>query len=245
LLAAETRDGNAGLVLERLEHRSDPSLVWINDGGSVPSSDSVRAIFDGYAGYIEAVRNHADPHAITAAFARYRVLCAVRDGPWGVDAINNQVTNHFRRALQHPLDPGLRSEWYPGRPVMILRNDHVLKLFNGDIGIVLPNPAGLLQVYFPDDAGGFRAIAAVRLPDHETAFAMTVHKSQGSEFEEMLLVLPAEKNRILTRELFYTAVTRARQRLTIVANASVVATTIETATKRESGLSARIQRCEH
>jgi exodeoxyribonuclease V alpha subunit len=74
---------------------------------------------------------------------------------------------------------------------------------------------------------------------------MTVHKSQGSEFEEMLLVLPAEKNRILTRELLYTAVTRARERLTIVANASVVASTIETATKRESGLSARIQRCEH
>jgi exodeoxyribonuclease V alpha subunit len=242
LLAAETKDGNANRVLERLKNPSDPSLVWINDGGNVPSTESVHAILDGYAPYIEAVRsNAADPHAITAAFARFRVLCAVRDGPWGVNAINQQVSIHFRRTLQHPLDPGLRSEWYPGRPVMVLRNDHVLKLFNGDIGIVLPDPYEVLQVYFPDETGGFRAIAPVRLPDHETAFAMTVHKSQGSEFEEMLLVLPAEKNRILTRELLYTAVTRARGRLSIVANATVVASTIETATKRVSGLLARVR----
>jgi exodeoxyribonuclease V alpha subunit len=202
----------------------------------------MRAILGGYARYIETVRSStADRQSITAAFARFRVLCAVRDGPWGVNAINQQLSLHFRRTLQHPLDPGLRSEWYPGRPVMVLRNDHVLKLFNGDIGIVLPDPNGILQVYFPDEIGGFRAIAPVRLPDHETAFAMTVHKSQGSEFDELLLVLPAEKNRVLTRELLYTAVTRARQRLTLVANATVVASTIETATTRVSGLLARVR----
>jgi exodeoxyribonuclease V alpha subunit len=242
MLAAETKDGNADRVLERLSDPSDPSLIWINDGGSVPSSESMRAILGGYARYIETVRSStADRQSITAAFARFRVLCAVRDGPWGVNAINQQVSLHFRRTLQHPLDPGLRSEWYPGRPVMVLRNDHVLKLFNGDIGIVLPDPNGILQVYFPDEIGGFRAIAPVRLPDHETAFAMTVHKSQGSEFDELLLALPAEKNRVLTRELLYTAVTRARQRLTLVANATVVASTIETATKRVSGLLARVR----
>jgi exodeoxyribonuclease V alpha subunit len=242
MLAAETKDGNADRVLERLSDPSDPSLIWINDAGSVPSSESMRAILGGYARYIETVRSStADRQSITAAFARFRVLCAVRDGPWGVNAINQQLSLHFRRTLQHPLDPGLRSEWYPGRPVMVLRNDHVLKLFNGDIGIVLPDPNGILQVYFPDEIGGFRAIAPVRLPDHETAFAMTVHKSQGSEFDELLLVLPAEKNRVLTRELLYTAVTRARQRLTLVANATVVASTIETATTRVSGLLARVR----
>ena len=94
---------------------------------------------------------------------------------------------------------------------------------------------------FPDETGDLRAIAPVRLPDHETAFAMTVHKSQGSEFEELLLVLPAEKNRVLSRELFYTAVTRARERLTIVANATVIAGTVETATKRVSGLLSRMR----
>jgi exodeoxyribonuclease V alpha subunit len=241
-LAAETKDGNAGRVLERLQDSSDTSLLWINDGGSVPSAASIQAIVDGYAQYLEAVlKGAASPRAISAAFARFRVLCAVREGPWGVNAINSQVETHFRRALQHAGGPGLRGEWYPGRPVMVLRNDHVLKLFNGDIGIVLPDTQGVLQVYFPDETGDLRAIAPVRLPDHETAFAMTVHKSQGSEFEELLLVLPAEKNRVLSRELFYTAVTRARERLTIVANATVIAGTVETATQRVSGLSSRMR----
>lgn len=244
LLAAETKDGNTNRALDRLKDPSNPSLVWINDASSAPSAESVHAILDGYALYIEAVRsNAADPHAITAAFARFRVLCAVRDGPWGVKAINEKVSIHFRRTLQDPLDPGLRSEWYPGRPVMVLRNDHVLKLFNGDIGIVLPDAHRVLQVYFPDEIGRFRAIAPVRLPDHETAFAMTVHKSQGSEFNEMLLILPAEKNRVLTRELLYTAVTRARERLSIVANATVIASTIEAVTKRVSGLLVRVRNC--
>jgi exodeoxyribonuclease V alpha subunit len=123
---------------------------------------------------------------------------------------------------------------------MVVRNDPVLKLFNGDIGIVLPDAHAALQVWFADENGGFRPIAPVRLPDHETAYAMTVHKSQGSEFESVLLVMPAEKNRVLTRELLYTAVTRARERLTIVANANILTATIQTATQRLSGLSARL-----
>jgi exodeoxyribonuclease V alpha subunit len=101
-----------------------------------------------------------------------------------------------------------------------------------------------LQVWFPVEPAGFRAIAPVRLPDHETAFAMTVHKSQGSEFDAVLLVLPAERNRVLTRELLYTAVTRARESLTLVANAGIVASAIDTPTKRVSGLLARVRNRE-
>jgi exodeoxyribonuclease V alpha subunit len=127
---------------------------------------------------------------------------------------------------------------------MVLRNDPVLRLFNGDIGIVLPDTSGVMQVYFPDEAGGFRAIAPVRLPEHETAFAMTVHKSQGSEFEALVLVLPAEKSRVLTRELLYTAITRAREKLTLVANAPVLVSAVETPTKRVSGLLAQLRRAE-
>jgi exodeoxyribonuclease V alpha subunit len=248
LLATDIKDGKSAAALARLgpptasERPSDRSLVWINDGGAVPSKESNRALVEGYALYIGSVRRHeADPQAVTAAFARFRVLCALRDGPWGVNAINREVGAHFRRTLKHPRDPGLRSEWYPGRPVMVLRNDPVLKLFNGDIGIVLPYEDGELHVHFPTEAGAFRAIAPARLPEHETAFAMTVHKSQGSEFDEVLLVLPAENSRVLTRELLYTAVTRARERLTIVGSAGVVAAAVETATKRVSGLAARVR----
>jgi exodeoxyribonuclease V alpha subunit len=152
------------------------------------------------------------------------------------------VGRAFRRALDHPLDPGPQSDWYPGRPVIVLRNDYVLKLFNGDIGIVLPDADGELAVYFPDPDAGLRTVAPMRLPEHETAFAMTVHKSQGSEFDAVIVSLPAEKNRVLTRELLYTAVTRARERVTILGSRNIVQTTIETRTDRDSGLLSRLLR---
>jgi exodeoxyribonuclease V alpha subunit len=97
-----------------------------------------QAILAGYAGYLEALRARGQDPVRPEAFGRFRMLCAVRDGARGVEAINRLVSKHFRSALKHPLDPGEHSEWYPGRPVMVLRNDYVLKLFNGDIGIVMP-----------------------------------------------------------------------------------------------------------
>ena len=241
-LASGIKDGNAAAVLDQLAKSRDRSVVWIQGGDRAASQESAAAMREGYASYIDAVRSPAaDPRVISEAFGRFRVLSAMRDGPWGVNAINQQISIHFRRTVQHPLDLGIRSEWYAGRPVMVLRNDPVLKLFNGDIGIGLPDAQGVFQVWFPDESGGFRAIAPVRLPDHETAFAMTVHKSQGSEFDEILIMLPPEKNRILTRELLYTAVTRARKRLSIVANSRVLAATIETSTRRVSGLLGRLR----
>jgi exodeoxyribonuclease V alpha subunit len=242
MLAADTNRGDATRVISRLDQSADPSLSWVEDRGAIPSAATVNALLQGYAAYIDAVRDRAVDHtAIATAFSRFRVLCAVRDGPWGVTAINQMIGSQFRRLVRHPLDPGLRSEWYPGRPVMVLRNDRVLTLFNGDIGLVLPDADGMLQVWFPDAAAGLRAIAPVRLPEHETAFAMTVHKSQGSEFDEVLLMLPAESNRVLTRELLYTAVTRARQRLIIAANPQVLTHMVDTRTQRVSGLAARLE----
>ena len=178
--------------------------------------------------------------ALFDALGRFRVLCAEREGPRGVVAINQLVGQHFRNALGHPLDPGGRSEWYPGRPVMVLANDYVLKLFNGDIGIVLPDVSETLMVHFPDSDGGFRAVAPLRLPEHETAFATTVHKAQGSEFDRVLLMLPAKPNRVVTRELLYTAVTRSRSGVAIVGGAEVVEKAIVSPTRRYSGLVARL-----
>jgi exodeoxyribonuclease V alpha subunit len=123
---------------------------------------------------------------------------------------------------------------------MVLRNDYVLKLFNGDVGIVLPDASDTLMVFFPDSESGFRAVAPLRLPEHESAFATTVHKAQGSEFDHVLLLLPANPNRGVTRELLYTAVTRARSGVTIVAGAEVLEKAITSPTRRYSGLIARL-----
>jgi exodeoxyribonuclease V alpha subunit len=239
-LATQINSGDSAGAIARLGADTSATLRWFDDDGAIPRDESAQAILAGYAGYLDALR--ADGNnlgAATDAFARFRTLCAVRDGARGVDAINRLVSRHFRATLKHPLDPGEHSEWYPGRPVIVLRNDYVLKLFNGDIGLVMPNDSGALMVFFPEGDGGFRAVVPVRLPAHETAFAMTVHKSQGSEFDQVLVLLPEDHNPVLTRELVYTAVTRARLRVTLVSGAAVLEKAIQTPTRRRSGLPAR------
>ncbi len=144
--------------------------------------------------------------ALLKAFTEFCVLCAVREGPLGVVQLNAHV--------EHALDLG-QSTWYAGRPVMVTRNDYALALMNGDIGLCLPGPDGVLRVAFPAVDGGVRWVMPSRLDSVETVFAMTVHKSQGSEFTHVLLVIPAQESPVLTRELVYTGLTRARQRLTL------------------------------
>jgi exodeoxyribonuclease V alpha subunit len=140
------------------------------------------------------------------AFSEFSVLCAVREGPFGV----TQLNAHIEKAL------GFTSmAWYVGRPIMVTRNDYALELMNGDVGICLPGPNGVLRVAFPGLSGGVRWIVPSRLDSVETVFAMTVHKSQGSEFKHVLLVVPAHDSPVLTRELVYTGLTRAREDLTI------------------------------
>ena len=139
-------------------------------------------------------------------FSEFSVLCAVREGPFGVIQLNA----HIEKAL------GFTSAaWYVGRPVMVTRNDYALELMNGDVGICLPGPNSVLRVAFPSLSGSVRWIVPSRLDSVETVFAMTVHKSQGSEFKHVLLVVPAQDSTVLTRELVYTGLTRAREDLTI------------------------------
>jgi len=130
----------------------------------------------------------------------------VRDGPWGVASLNQHIAASLGLA---------GAGWYAGRPVMVTRNDYALKLMNGDIGLCL-NHANGLRVAFADGQGGVRWVLPARLDAVETVFAMTVHKSQGSEFDHVALVLPERPVAVLTRELLYTGITRARSRLTLV-----------------------------
>jgi exodeoxyribonuclease V alpha subunit len=125
--------------------------------------------------------------------------------------------------------------------VQVQRNDYALDLFNGDIGIAWPAAGGRLMVFFADAGGAFRAIAPARLPVHATAFATTVHQAQGSEFDRLLLLLPSRPSRVVTRELLYTAVTRARVGLEIAGPAAVLQHGVATPTERDGGLGARLR----
>jgi exodeoxyribonuclease V alpha subunit len=241
-LAAHVNAGEAGAAIDFLRSGTDPAIEWIEDAHPAPESASLRRIVEGSGGFIDAARaDLGDTGALFDALGRFRVLCAEREGLRGVVEINRFVERHFRKMLDHPLDPGNRSEWYPGRPVAVLRNDYVLRLFNGDVGIALPDATDSLMVFFPESDGRFRAVAPLRLPEHETAFATTVHKAQGSEFDQVLLMLPARPHRVVTRELLYTAVTRSRSRVTIVGGAEVVDKAIVSPTRRYSGLMARVE----
>jgi exodeoxyribonuclease V alpha subunit len=136
----------------------------------------------------------------------------------------------------------LDREWYAGRPIMITRNDYTLRLFNGDIGITLPDldDPESLRVYFQSADGAIRHIALTRLPAYEPVFAMTIHKSQGSEFDRVLLVLPKEDSPVLTRELIYTGITRARTALAIWGDPTILLAAVQKSVKRASGLGARL-----
>jgi exodeoxyribonuclease V alpha subunit len=176
----------------------------------------------GYGYYLNVIRNRpaGDPASfdewaqkVLAAFDAFQVLCALRRGRWGVEEMNRRI-----EAWLFPKQaPGL---WYEGRPVMITRNEYNLGLMNGDIGIALHDPTGKLRVVFPTDdplaEARIRWLSPLRLPDAETAFAITVHKSQGSEFNHVVLALPETKSPVLTRELIYTGITRAKENFTLL-----------------------------
>lgn len=174
----------------------------------------------------------ATPGEALLVQSAFRILCAIRGGPYGVDHLNRLAESILAGFIQ----PAGRH--YPGRPIMILQNDYNLGLFNGEIGVLLPNPSDTteLRAYFPDASGQLRSIHAARLPEHETAWAMTVHKSQGSECDRVLLILPDRDNPVLTRELVYTGLTRARTAAEVWYSAPVFKTAVARRTERFSGL---------
>ncbi|WP_350327041.1 exodeoxyribonuclease V subunit alpha [Pectobacterium aroidearum] len=195
---------------------------------------------EGYRDYLQLIAAGASPDAVLLAFQRYRQLCALREGPFGVAGLNQRIEQALHQAglIQRSRNP--LNRWYPGRPVMIERNDAALGLFNGDIGIAMTGESGELRVFFPLPNGETKDVTPSRLPPHETAYAMTVHKSQGSEFDHTALVLPNHYLPVLTRELVYTAITRARQRLSLYTDIRILCRAVKTPTQRYSGLEERI-----
>jgi exodeoxyribonuclease V alpha subunit len=174
-----------------------------------------------------------DPEAALRSFGQFRILCAVRNGPLGVENINRLVEEILA-------DAGLieaGGTYHAGRPLLITRNDYNLRLFNGDIGVLLQDAKrGELRAYFSGPDESLRDFLPLRLPVHETAYAMTVHKSQGSEFERVLMILPGEDSAILTRELVYTGLTRASKHVELWTAEKPFRTMIQRKISRRSGL---------
>ncbi|MGB4190282.1 MAG: exodeoxyribonuclease V subunit alpha, partial [Syntrophales bacterium] len=230
-LSRAVRDGSREEALSILEGGGRGDLGF----RPVPRPrDLSRALRDivtaGYGDYMQG----DGPAEIFLRFNRFRILCALREGLWSVGALNAAVQAILAR--EGRLRPGRL--WYEGRPVMVTRNDYGLRLFNGDVGIALADPGagGDLRVFFPAPDGTMRTFEPYRLPEHETAFAMTVHKSQGTEFDRVLLVLPETDARVLTRELLYTGVTRARKRVDLWAGGEALRAALSRRIERVSGL---------
>ncbi|MEN9951464.1 MAG: hypothetical protein RLY85_2216 [Bacteroidota bacterium] len=191
----------------------------------------------GYADYIQ----EEDIQKALEKLNNLRVLVAVREGERGLYAINRQIE---RLLQQHHLLRADR-EFYEHRPVMVTRNNYELNLFNGDVGILRKDARGQLRAWFTDGNGELRSLLPAYLSDAETVFAMTIHKSQGSEFDQVMVVLPeGTDNPLLTRELLYTGVTRARKGVTIQGSTATLLHTVTQSVKRISGITNRINQLQ-
>ncbi|CAI9002084.1 exodeoxyribonuclease V subunit RecD [Pseudomonas sp. IT-P74] len=245
LLSARSHDDVYCLALKGEQDRALERLL-LDGHGEGPQ---------GYRHYLSVLRNQRPPldspledsrwidwaRQVLQAFDAFQLLCAVRKGPWGVEGLNQRVTEALLRARLIDSD----QQWYEGRPVLMTRNDYGLGLMNGDIGIALklPEQEGhgkqVLRVAFPrnDGQGGVRFVLPSRLNDVETVYAMTVHKSQGSEFAHTALILPDALNPVLTKELIYTGITRAKDWFTLIeSRAGVFEEAVKRRVKRLSGL---------
>ena len=228
-LARAIREGRATDAIALC--RSSPDLALITPDAAGMGREATRVLVDGYRPYLAA----QGPVARTTALGTFRVLCAHRRGPWGVSSLNE----HAERALAEADLLVPTSGTYDGRPILVTANDYALGLFNGDVGAACMTERGL-RVAFSQPGAPPRLLSPSRLPPSETVLAMTIHKSQGSEVSEVLIVLPDASSPLLVRELLYTAVTRAKTRVTLVATESAMRAAIDRRVTRASGLGARL-----
>lgn len=216
---------------QRLLKEGRQDLHWQSSPIQIELLDRLE---QGYLPYLERAQA-GDAADAFSAFGSFRALAAQREGPWGIRALNEALEIRFKRRQRLPE----RERWYPGRAVMITQNDYALGLFNGDVGLCLHTEYGL-RVFFEGEEG-HRHFAPARLPSHDCAFAMTVHKSQGSEFDEVLLALPDQPSPLLTRALFYTGITRAKRRVEIWSIPERLVDAVSTRAERASGLAERLR----
>ncbi|WP_396917037.1 exodeoxyribonuclease V subunit alpha [Mycolicibacterium sp.] len=226
-LASAIRVGDADRALEVLAAGGD-HIDWVTSD----ATDRLREVLVPHALAMRQAAILGDGRAALATLDEHRLLCAHRRGPYGVAQWNRQVERWLTEETGEPL----WATWYAGRPILVTANDYGLKLYNGDTGVTVATPDGLRAV-----VGGAGSFAPGRLTEVETMHAMTIHKSQGSQADEVTVLLPEVESRLLTRELFYTAVTRAKTRIRVVGAEPEVRAAITRQAVRATGLRKRLK----
>jgi exodeoxyribonuclease V alpha subunit len=229
-------DADATLALLRAEH---DDLQWIDvDIGEPEAREALRPVRDiaVAAGQrmVEAARA-GDAAAAMAALGAFRLLCAHRRGPYGVGTWNAVVESW----LANELDRFAEDAWYVGRPLLVTQNDYGLRLFNGDTGVIVAREGGRKSAVF-ERQGEFIEISPTRLDAVDTVHALTIHKSQGSQVDAVAVLLPDPNSRILTRELMYTAVTRARESMIVCGSEAGIRAALARPVSHASGLARRL-----
>lgn len=243
-LARAVRDGRVGDARSALSNGAWHQVGWYRTSGPSAAAGGLGStIEDALGAHLDAYLAADDAATALERLAAFRILCATRVGPWGVDRINLLVEALVARR-GHPTS----DRFYPRRPILVRQNDYQSQLFNGDLGICWRDAGGGVRAVFPGagfpETDGLRSFPLATLPRHDTAWAMTVHKSQGSEFDNVLLVLPEDlapadgdaARGLLSRELLYTGITRARRRVDLVASDDVLAAALARSSRRRSGL---------
>ncbi|MFT5677022.1 MAG: exodeoxyribonuclease V alpha subunit, partial [Paraglaciecola sp.] len=238
-LANAINRGEYQQSLNLLMDKAQADIDWYEDS---QQQHLVAQLMPTYTRYFAAVEE-GDVLKAFDCLQQQQVLCAQKSGDWGVYRLNTLIENELHK--QGLIDTS--RAFYSGRPIMLNQNDHNQKLFNGDIGIVMVDPeqAELQKIWFISAEGQIRGLLSSRLPAHETLYAMTIHKSQGSEFEHVYLCLPDVKHptgaKGLSRELLYTGLTRAKQSFSLYASQRALQLSLQQQCKRGSGLAERLQ----
>jgi exodeoxyribonuclease V alpha subunit len=230
--AIQRGDGDATV---RVLQEGGPNIEWIVTDDESPAPGDLPAVraaaVESGTTVIEAARA-GDAATAIVALGRFRLLCAHRHGPDGVAVWMQRVEDWLRAEVEGFLTGG---EWYVGRPLIVTENDYGLRLYNGDTGVVVEAGDSRLVAAF-ERGGGVAEVSPTRLAAVDTVYAMTVHKSQGSQFHTVAFMVPAAGSRLLTRELLYTAVTRAQERLILVGAEESIRAAVARPISRASGL---------
>ena len=237
VLSRAVNEGAVDDVLDILRQGCYPELSWYPFSSR---TDHHNLLSKNIHEHYNRLCHAQDPQAALDELNRFRILCAVNQGELGVDTINANAAAVLAAEGNNRIPEGFKSEWYHGRPILITANEYNLGLFNGDVGIAMVHKTAsgkTCYVYFRDGSSEtLQRYSPSRLPRYQDVYAMTIHKSQGSEFEEELLVLPEKDTPLITRELLYTAITRAKRKLSILAPESVIRNAVSRRIKRASGL---------